>query len=63
MNPDVICLLPFIFIPSTCFKMSQLMGEILIECSKTRVEAHFSDLPVADHVAIYWILTSVLCVW
>ena len=52
-NNNNICLLPFIFLPSTCFKMSHLMGAMLIECSETRVQAQFSGLPVADHVAIY----------
>ena len=42
--------------------MSQLMGVILIEFIETRVEASYSDIPVANHVAISWTLAYVLCV-
>ena len=45
------------------FNMSQLMGAISIEQSETSVEASYYDLPVAEHVAIFWTPTYVLCVW
>ena len=48
-------------IPS--FNMSRLMGAISIEQSKTRVDASSSDIPFAEHVAIYWTPASVLRVW
>ena len=62
-TPDVICMLPFILIPSTCFNMSRLMGAMSIELSETSVETYSSDIPVAEHVTIYWTTASVLCVW
>ena len=42
--------------------MSQLISKILIEFIETRVEAYYFDIPVANHVAISWILAYVLCV-
>ena len=61
-TPGIMCLLPFIFLPSTCFKMSQLMDVMLIEIIVTRVCAYYSDPPFAEHVAIYWTPASVICV-
>ena len=61
-NPDVICLSPFLFLTSNYFKISQLMGVMLIEQSKTRVEASYSDLPIANNIAIYWTPASVICI-
>ena len=63
MTPDFICMLPYIFLPSSCFKMSQLMGAMFIECSETRVEASYSGLPVTEHVEISWTPDSVIHVW
>ena len=62
-NPDFFCLLPFLLLPPTCFIISRLMGEMSIERIETSVEASSSDLPVANHVAIYWTPDYVLCVW
>ena len=39
------------------------MGAMLIECIETRVESSSSDLPVANHVTIYWTPDSVIYVW
>ena len=50
-------------LPSTCLKMSQLMGAMFIERSEKRVEASFYDLPVSNNVEIYLTPDSVLCVW
>ena len=52
--PDFICLLAFLFFPSTCYKISQLMGAMLIEHIVTRVEAYSSDIPVAKNDALSW---------
>ena len=59
----VICLLPFILIPSTCFNMSRFIGAMSIERSETSVEASYSNLPFAEHVAISWTPDYVLFVW
>ena len=39
------------------------MGAMSIEQSETRVEASSYDLPVAEHVEIYWTPYSMLYVW
>ena len=39
------------------------MGAISIEQSETSVEASFSDIHVAEHVAISWPWDYVLCGW
>ena len=63
LTPDVICMLSFVLLTSYCFKNLQLMGAMLIECIETRVESSSSDLPVANHVTIYWTPDSVIYVW
>ena len=60
--PDIICLLPFIFLPQSCFSMSRLMGEMSIEWNERSVVASSSDFPVAEHFAITWTPDSVICV-
>ena len=62
-TPNVICVLPFLFLPWTCFNMSQLMSVIPIERSETRAETSSYDIPVAKHVAISCTPDYVLCVW
>ena len=62
LTPDIIYMLPFLFLFSTWFKMSQLMGKILIEFIEIRVEASYSDIPVANHVTTSWTLDYVRCV-
>ena len=62
-NPDVIYLLPFLLLPSTCFNMSQLMGMMPIERSETSVETFSSNISVAKHVTISLTLDYVLYMW
>ena len=62
-TPDVICLLPFLLLPSTCFNMSRFMGAMSIELSETSVESSSPDIPVTKYVAISWTPAFVLCVW
>ena len=63
-TPNIILLLPFLFIISTCFNMSWLMGAMSIEWIETRVESSSSDIPFSEHVEISWTpdyVLSMLC--
>ena len=62
-TPYIICMLPLLLIPSTCFKISRLMGSMLIEFIKKKVESYSSFLPVAENVVMSWTLAYVICVW
>ena len=43
--------------------MSLYMGAISIEQSETSGKAYYSDLPVAEYIAIYWNQDYILFVW